>query len=421
VSAPYLKGSVKGYRLPTDEQWRYAARGGVSSRRFPWGGDSINHDYANYRANGSAYTYDTSPYTSYTFHPDYSTNGLPYTSPVGAFVQNGYGLCDMVGNVREWCYDWRPGYEGSSRMLCGGSWLSDASYCRVALRYSGSPGLSDWIFGFRAVLPVAPEGMVLIPGGSNRGTDPDYGPYSLTVDSFFMDRYEVTKELWDEVKNWSITNGYVYDNAGSGKATNHPVHTVNWYDCVKWCNARSQKAGWEPVYYTDGGFTQIYKTGQVYEPYVKSSANGYRLPTDEQWEYAARGGVASRRFPWGGDTINHDYANYWANGSAYTYDTSPYTSYTSHPDYDDGGYPYTSPVGTFETGKNAYGLYDMTGNVWEWCYVWYLGYEGSIRVNRGGGWNGTADFCRVALRSGYYPGGSSYDLGFRAVLPPGQY
>ena len=262
---------------------------------------------------------------------------------------------------------------------------------------------------------TTPSSMVLIPGGTNAGTDPDFGAYSLTVSSFYMDRYEVTKALWDEVKNWNGGNGYGYDNAGSGKAANHPVQTVSWYDVVKWCNARSQKDGRMPVYYTDAGFTQVYKSGQVTEPYVKASANGYRLPTDEQWEYAARGGVASRRFPWGGDTIQHTRANYYSSTS-YSYDTSSTRGY--HPDYDDGGTSYTSPVGDFVA--NGYGLYDMTGNVWEWCYDWYPGYEGSYRVFRGGSWSFLASYCRVAFRNYCYPDSCGYSLGFRACLPPGQ-
>jgi sulfatase modifying factor 1 len=260
--------------------------------------------------------------------------------------------------------------------------------------------------------------MVLIPGGTNAGTDPDFGAYSLTVTSFYMDRYEVTKALWDEVKNWNGGNGYSYDNTGGVgvKTSNHPVHSVNWYDCFKWCNARSQKDGRTPVYYTDAGFTQIYKTGQVSRPYVKASANGYRLPTDVQWEYAARGGVANRRFPWNDSAeIQHARANY-SSSSLYSYDTSATRGF--HPTYNDGFHPYSSPVGAFV--PNGYGLYDMAGNVWEWCYDWYPGLEGSRPVLRGGGWYGVAYFCRVGNRSHTDPDSASDDIGFRAVLPSGQ-
>lgn len=257
----------------------------------------------------------------------------------------------------------------------------------------------------------APPGMVLIPGGTNAGTDPDYGAYNLTVSSFYMDQCEVTKALWDEVYNWAIANGYSFVNAGLGKATNHPVHTVNWYDCVKWCNARSQKEGRMPAFYTDAACTQIYKTGQCV-PYVMSSASGYRLPTDVQWEYAARGGVANRRFPWGdSDEIQHARANYWSSDS-FSYDTSPTRDY--HPAFIDGVYPYTSTVGSFS--PNGYELYDMAGNVKEWCVDWYTDGEGSYPISRGGTWTGSANGCRVGFRGYSTADYVSYSYGFRAIL-----
>ena len=238
------------------------------------------------------------------------------------------------------------------------------------------------------------SGMVRIPGGTNSGTD-DFGTYSLTVSSFYMDRTEVTKAQWDTVYNWAVAHGYSFDNAGLGKALNHPVHTVNWYDCVKWCNARSEMEGKIPCYNLSTWSCDF-------------NANGYRLPTSDEWEYAARGGLQSKRFPWG-NTINHNYANYQANGSAYSYDTSPYTSYTYHPSYDSGSYPYTSPAGSFSS--NGYGLYDMSGNVWEWCNT----ASGSDRSIRGGSWRHFAYDARCGPENWRYTDNEDYAVGVRAV------
>ena len=253
-------------------------------------------------------------------------------------------------------------------------------------------------------VPPAPSGMVTIPGGSNSGTDPDFGTYSLTVSTFYMDRTEVTKAQWDTVYNWAVTHGYSFSNSGQGKASNHPVQTVNWYDCVKWCNARSQMEGKTPCYTVSGS---TYKTGES-APSCNFNVNGYRLPTNTEWEYAARGGLSSRRFPWG-NTINHNYANYRANGSAYSYDTSPYSTYTFHPSYAVGGSPYTSPVGSFSS--NGYGLYDMSGNIWEWCWD----ASDSYRYIRGGGWLDYPYGARCGHAYWRSPDYEHISGGFRAV------
>ncbi len=285
-------------------------------------------------------------------------------------------------------------------------------------------------------LPPAPTGMVMIPAGSFQMGDtfndsPDgWGEravHTVYVSAFYMDKYEVTKALWDEVKTWATAHGYSFDNPGSGKAANHPVQTVNWYDAVKWCNARSEKEGRVPAYYTDAGLSVRYRAGQV-APYV-SWSSGYRLPTEAEWEKAARGGASGHRFPWADtDTITHSRANYYSV-SDYAYDTSPTRGY--HPTFNDGVYPYTSPVGYF--APNGYGLYDMAGNVWEWCWDWYGSYSsdsqtdprgpasGSSRVVRGGGWSAFAFGCRSASRSGNWPASGSIDGdGFRSVLRSGQ-
>jgi formylglycine-generating enzyme len=286
---------------------------------------------------------------------------------------------------------------------------------------------------------LPPDGMALISAGSftmgncmdpSEGYSQELPLHTVYVSAFYMDKYPVTKSLWDTVKGWNGGNGYSYDYAGSGKAGTHPVQLIDWYDCVKWCNARSELEGLTPAYYTDSGLTVVYKSGQV-APYVKWAANGYRLPTEAEWEKAARGGASGQRFPWG-NTISWSQANYdsyWSGATPYyPYDVNPTSGY--HPTFNDGVYPYTSPVGYF--AANGYGLYDMAGNVWQWCWDWYGAYSssaqtdprgptsGSRRVFRGGSWYSSTGGCRTAGRVIYNPTTRFYDLGFRSVLSPGQ-
>ena len=284
---------------------------------------------------------------------------------------------------------------------------------------------------FRLVYTNPPAGMVLIPAGSflmgNSIGDSgitDANPTNVYVSAFFMDTNLVNLSIWQAVYTYATTsNGYGFDDASAGKATNHPVQTVNWYDCVKWCNARSQEAGLTPVYYTDAGFTQVYKTGDV-TPSVNWSANGYRLPTEAEWEKAARGGLRGRRFPWG-NLISEGQANYYGYTNGYSYDLGP-NGY--NPIGSIGGTsPATSPVGSFDV--NGYGLYDMAGNVWEWCWDWSgtpygqpsttnptgAGPGSGVRVLRGGYWVSNAYLARCAFRNSHIPDLALNYFGFRCV------
>ena len=280
--------------------------------------------------------------------------------------------------------------------------------------------------------------MVLIPAGAfimgdtfSEENSSERPTHSVFIGGFYIDKTEVTKVKWDEVYNWGASHGYLFDHAGLGKAPTHPVQTVSWYDCVKWCNARSEMEGVTPCYYLDAAQTVLYKTGQsnVWSDAVNWTTNGYRLPTEAEWEKAARGGTAGHRFPWSDvewiDFTRANYYSYWSGGVPfYSYDHAAQEG--NNPTFA-ALYPYTSPVGYF--APNGYGLYDMAGNVWEWCWDWrddtyYASSPGSdprggssstYRVLRGGFWSYLVSACRVASRGGAAPGLSSANAGFRCV------
>jgi hypothetical protein len=249
--------------------------------------------------------------------------------------------------------------------------------------------------------PNPPSEMAWIPEAINSGLDQDFGDYSLTSEGFFIDKYEVTKQKWDSVYTWAVENGYSFENSGNGNSTNHPVHSVNWFDCVKWCNARSEIEGRTPCYTEGNG---VYKAG-TNAPSCNFGSDGYRLPTEVEWEYAARGGLVNLRFPWGNE-ITHNQANYSSDDSI-IYDTSETRGY--HPDYIAGEEPYTSPAGSFPA--NNFGLFDMAGNIREWCWD-SLDDNRSVR---GGSWYGNALIARCGSAGYVSPHHAGNKRGFRAV------
>ena len=276
--------------------------------------------------------------------------------------------------------------------------------------------------------PPAPDGFALIPAGSfsmgnalsasGDGYSDELPVHTVQVSAYYMAKYLVTKADWDAIRTWGLTHGYTDLKTGAGKAVNHPVQTISWYDMVKWCNARSEKEGLTPCYTLSGA---VYRTTHNSAVVCNWASNGYRLPSEAEWEKAVRGGLSGKRFPWG-DTITHSQANYDSSGS-YSYDVSPTRGY--HPTYYTGSTPYTSPVGSF--AANGYGLYDMAGNVWEWCWDWYGSYTpdsqtdprgaaaGTYRVIRGGSWNNLALYCRAANRDYNDPTFICGSIGFRVA------
>jgi formylglycine-generating enzyme required for sulfatase activity len=281
----------------------------------------------------------------------------------------------------------------------------------------------------------SPCGMALIPTGSftigdTLDRESDAVPTNVYVSAFYMETNLVTWSEWLSAYAYATNHGYGIDNGGYGEGTNYPVEGVDWYAVVKWCNARSQQAGLTPVYYTDANWKQVYTNGDV-PPFVNWGASGYRLPTEAEWEKAARGGLIGQRFPWG-DTITENQANYFAGSGGY--DLGPYAGFNTN---FDGGVPWTdqatftgdnaSPVGFF--APNGYGVYDMTGNVLEWCWDWYATPYGQPTVNnptgpagpltarvlRGGNWLNYAVDARCAFRWNASANEYYVAVGFRCV------
>jgi formylglycine-generating enzyme required for sulfatase activity len=233
----------------------------------------------------------------------------------------------------------------------------------------------------------APPGMVRISGGtfmmgspdSENSRESDEGPqHSVTVSGFSMAKYEVTQGEYQAVMG---------TNPSGFSGGNLPVEQVSWYDAIVYCNALSQREGLTPAYTISGSNVTWNR-----------SANGYRLPTEAEWEYACRAGTTTPYYT--GDSISKSQANYNENG--------------------------TMDVGSFV--PNAWGLYDMAGNVWEWCWDWYEDYStgsqtnpegpstGTNRVERGGSWFifGGGDL-RSASRGHSTPSLRFDFIGFRLV------
>ena len=388
------------FRLPTEAEWEYAARGGNKSK--------------GYKYSGSNYIGSVAWYTSTTNHSG--------TKPVATKAPNELGLYDMSGNVWEWCSDRYGSYSngsqtnpkgpssGSCRVFRGGSWNHLATLCRVSNRICPSPDCSLSDVGLRLALvegEVSQEteepktatkletsiepvfeyktytvngvsfDMVAVKGGrwftmgatSEQGNDAynsiEKPIHEVTLSNYMIGKTEVTQELWQAVMG---------KNPSCFKGDNLPVEYVSYKDCQKFIKKLNKITGLN-----------------------------FRLPTEAEWEYAARGGNKNKGYKYSGSNDIGSVAWYDGNSSFKTHAVA-----TKSP--------------------NELGLYDMTGNVLEWCSDWYGSYssssqtnpkgpsEGSYRVIRGGSWISYAGFCRVSYRFNFDPDDRSYGLGLRLAL-----
>jgi sulfatase modifying factor 1 len=229
------------------------------------------------------------------------------------------------------------------------------------------------------------RGCVLVTGG----TLPALSKLgALPVQTFHIGKTEVTWGEWQTIRTWAVANGYTdLANVGQGVGDQHPVTHVNWYDVVKWCNARSEKEGKMPVYMNG---TAIYRSGDVLDPQLISSANGYRLPSEKEWEFAARGGIKTRGYTYSGSNDLNAVGWYSDNaGSA-----------------------------VHEVGKklsNELEIYDMSGNLWEWTGSWNPSKAG--RLTPGGSLQHKAETCAIGnMMVSNQPERRGRFLGFRVAL-----
>jgi len=445
------------YRLPTEAEWEYAARG-PRSLKYPWG-DKWDGTHCNFPDKGSEIPW-----------ADRETDdGYDRTAPVGSFTPKGdspFGVCDMAGNVDEWCEGYYGPYEkhdqtdptgpstGMQAVLRGGSWVDLPLHLRTASRRRYPPAYPIDHIGFRLALVEGasravkgeftnsismrfvriPAGRFLMgsteadikaildayPGVKESVVAEEKPAHKVRLTkAFLMGKHEVTV---GQFRKFVKATGYATEAEKSGgalvlvvgsrasekkadaswknpyfkQADDHPVVCVSWNDArkfVEWLNQadKARPAGWV-----------------------------YRLPTEAEWEYAARG-ARSATYPWG-SKWDRTRCNFADKGSKMPW---------ADKDTDDG-YDRTAPVGSFTPkGDSPFGVCDMAGNVYEWCEDRYAAYEkgekadptgpasGRLRVLRGGCWASSARGVRSAHRNKATPAGRRPFIGFRVVLVPG--
>jgi formylglycine-generating enzyme required for sulfatase activity len=254
-------------------------------------------------------------------------------------------------------------------------------------------------------MPIKKDNLVWVKGGSFTDTKSSFYGQSVTIPDFYISKYEVTQKEWLEVTG---------SNPSQFQGENLPVEMVSWYDATEYCNQRSIQEGLEPYYNINKDTKDPEnKSGSdtiKWTVTINAEADGYRLPTEAEWEYAAGGGQMSKSYPYSGSNNADEAAWYWRNaGDEYLTGDWNWPAIESNNNT-------TQPVGLKK--PNELGLYDMSGNVREWCWDWYGDSgpdSGVFRVVKGGGWIGGVSNTEISFRGKFEANGMGPDQGFRVI------
>lgn len=266
--------------------------------------------------------------------------------------------------------------------------------------------------GLSAFAQTTAENFVLVKGGDFKDAEcTNFYEKKIVLPNFYIGKYEVTQKEWTDVMG---------NNPSQFKGDSLPVETVSWYDCIEYCNARSAKEGFKPYYHIDKSTKDTNNLTAVDEikwvVTINPGANGYRLPTEAEWEYAASGGQLSKGFKYSGAEVIEKVAWFWQNSGDTNLD-----GFWTWPRVQ-ANHDRSHAIGSLQ--PNELGLYDLSGNLREWCWDWFgeLDAKGNGpkastsetgRVWKGGGWMGGDFCCEIEFRASFEASGKGPDQGLR--------